>query len=126
LFAHAANVVVVDYVVEIIVVSFVLVVVVVVDVMDDVVATAAAAAVNANAHIAAFDVPVVAVAVVDVTLSLNAAIFVDRSVAEFVRVAVVRHHPYCYYAAAAAAMDADSENVVVETWADEEVTIKKT
>jgi len=123
--AHAANVVVVDYVVEIIVVSFVLVVVVVVDVMDDVVATAAAAAVNANAHIAAFDVPVVAVAV-DVTLSLNAAIFVDRSVAEFVRVAVVRHHPYCYYAAAAAAMDADSENVVVETWADEEVTIKKT
>jgi len=120
LFAHAANVVVVDYVVEIIVVPFVLVVVVVVDVMDDVVATAAAA-VNANAHIAAFDDPVVAV-----TLSLNAAIFVDRSVAEFVRVAVVRHHPYCYYAAAAAAMDADSENVVVETWADEEVTIKKT
>ena len=121
MFAHAANVVVVDYVVEIIVVSFVLVVVVVVDVMDDVVATAAAAAVNANAHIAAFDVPVVVA--VDVTLSLNAAIFVDRSVVEFVRVAVVRHHLCC---CAAVAMDADSENVVVETWADEEVTIKKT
>jgi len=60
--------------------------------------------------------------VVDVVVSSNAAIFVDRSVAEFVRVAVVRHHPYCCYYAAAI----DAETVVVETWGDEEVTIKKT
>ena len=113
MFAEAANVVAVDAA-EIIVVPFVLVVVVVVDVvvvvvdvLDDV-ATAAVSAAFAKV-------------VVDVVVSSNAAIFVDRSVAEFVRVAVVRHHP-CYYAAAA--IDAETENVV-ETW-DEEVTIKKT
>ena len=115
MFAEAANVVAVDAA-EIIVVPFVLVVVVVVDVvvvvvdvLDDV-ATAAAAVSAAFAKV-----------VVDVVVSSNAAIFVDRSVAEFVRVAVVRHHPCCYDAAA---IDAETENVV-ETW-DEEVTIKKT